>query len=314
MLKDQQRCSPRSTGINPVRKPNRAFTIVELLVSVAVLVVLVLLVSRLFSSAVAVTTSGNKRMDADAQLRPLFDRMSVDFSQMIKRSDVDYYLKSSACPQTCSDSTCRTVANCNDQLAFYSAVTGYYPSSGSQSPISVVGYRINSTSGSTSFNRLERMSKGLVWNGVSTTDTPVVFLPLTISSTWPTVTNGNTDSDYELIGPYVFRFEYSYLLKNGNVSITPWDTSAGHSSVTGMQDVAAISVCVATIDPKSRVLISDSQLTTLAGRLPDFSNSMRPGDLLSQWQTALDGTTDMPRPAISAVRIYERYFYLLPKS
>jgi prepilin-type N-terminal cleavage/methylation domain-containing protein len=286
-----------------VRKRNRAFTIVELLVSVAVLAVLVLLVSRLFSSAASIITSGNKRMDADAQLRPVFDRMAVDFSQMVKRSDVDYYVKSLSNAQAG-----------NDQIAFYSTVAGYYPSSGSQSPTSVVSYRINSTLGSTTFSKLERMSKGLVWNGVSTTNTPVVFLPLTISATWPAATNGNLDSDYELIGPYIFRFEYSYLLKNGNVSITPWDTSAGHTSVSGMQDVAAVSVCIAAMDQKSRVLISDSQLTTLAGRLNDFTGSMRPGDLLSQWQTVLDGITDIPRPSVSAVRIYERYFYLLPKS
>lgn len=286
-----------------MRKSTNAFTIIELLVSVAVLVVLVLLVSRLFTSAATIATSGNKCMDANAQLRPLFDRMAVDFSQMVKRSDVDYYLKSATNVQAGSD-----------QIAFYSTVAGYYPSNGSQSPISVVSYRINSTSGSTSFNKLERMSKGLVWNGVSTTDTPIVFLPLTISSTWPAATNGNPDSDYELIGPYVFRFEYYYLLKNGNLSGLPWDTSAGYTSVNGMRDVAAISVCIAAIDPKSRVLVSDSQLTMLAGRLPDFSTSMKPGDLLGQWQAALDATTDMPRSAISSVRIYERYFYLLPKS
>ena len=81
-----------------------------------------------------------------------------------------------------------------------------------------------------------------------------------------------------------------------------------------MQDVAAISVCIAAIDPKSRVLISNSQLTALAGRLVDFSTSMTPGGLLNQWQVALDGTTDMPRPAIQGVRVYERYFYLVPKS
>ena len=55
-----------------------------LLVSVAVLVVLVLLVSRLFSSAAAVTTSGNKRMDAEAQTRPLFERVAVDFDVVAK--------------------------------------------------------------------------------------------------------------------------------------------------------------------------------------------------------------------------------------
>src|SRR5438270_2890363 len=302
MPKDRPKCLRHLIETSHMRKLTTGFTVAELLVSIAVLVVLVLLVSRLFNSAASVTTSGNKRMDADAQVRPLFDRMAVDFSQMIKRSEVDYYLKSSA-----------NIQSGNDQLAFYSAVAGYYPPSGSQSPISVVGYRINSISGSTNFNKLERMSKGLVWNGVSTTDTPVVFLPLTISSSWPAATNGNSDSDYELIGPYIFRFEYSYLLKNGNVSITPWDPSAGHSSVAGMQDVAAISVGVATIDPRSRVLISDSQLATLAGRLSDFASSMRPGDLLNQWQIALDGTTDIPRPSVSAVRIYERHFYLLPK-
>lgn len=285
-----------------MRKFRSASTIVELLASLAVLVVLVLLIAQLFNSASVVTTSGNKRMDADAQLRPLFDRMAVDFSQMIKRSDVDYYVKSPA-----------TVQVGNDQLAFYATVSGYYPSTGSQSPISVVGYRVNSTSGSASFNKFERMSKGLVWNGVSSSDTPVVFLPLTISATWPAATNGNSDPDYELIAPYVFRFEYYYLLKNGNLSDTPWDASAGHTSVSGMQDIAAVSVCVATIDPKSRVLISDSQLTTLTERLTNFSTSMTAGDLLNQWQTALTGTTDMPRPAISAVRLYERCFYLMPK-
>jgi hypothetical protein len=285
-----------------MQKSGDAFSLVELLVSVAVLAMLVLLFGRMFSSVSAVTTSGNKRMDAEAQLRPLFDRMAVDFSQMLKRSDVDYYLKSPTFLQTG-----------NDQVAFYSAVTGYYPSTGSQSPISVVGYRINSTSGSTSFNKFERMSKGLVWNGVSSTDTPVVFLPVTISATWPAATNANSDPDYELVAPYVFRFEYHYLLQNGNLSDTPWNTSAGHTNASGMRDVAAICVCVATIDPKSRVLISDSQMTTLIGRLSDFSPSMTAGDLLSQWQTALDGTTDMPRVAVSAVRVYERHFYLLPK-
>lgn len=285
-----------------MRRSNDGFTIVELLVSVAVLVVLILLVGRLFSSAATITSAGNKRMDANAQLRPLYDRLAVDFSQMIKRTDVDYYLKSSSNVQTG-----------NDQLAFYSAVAGYYPSNGFQSPISLVGYRINSISASRSFNKLERMSKGLVWNGVSTTDTPVVFLPLTIASTWPVATNGSFDSDYELIAPNVFRFEYYYLLKNGSFSITPWDTTSGHTTVSGMQDVAAVSVCVALVDPKSRVLLSDAQITTLVDRLADFSIALRPGRLLNQWQNALDGTTDVPRPAVSAVRVYERFFYLLPK-
>jgi hypothetical protein len=225
---------------------------------------------------------------------------------MIKRSDLDFFGKNTAAPNSVGGSMAG-----NDQIAFYSAVTGYYPSTGSQSPISLIAYRVNGQ------NKLERVAKGLLWNGVSASSTPVVFLPSTIAGSWASATDltaaPTPDPDTDLIAPYVFRFEYYYLLKNGNLTTTPWDTSAGHSSVSGLQDVAAISAVIAAIDPKSRLLISDSQLTTLVGRLPDFAPSMAPGDLLSQWQTALDGSTDMPRPAVSAVRIYERYFYQLPK-
>src|ERR1700726_4528393 len=80
----QRKCLPHSTGTSHMRKLINGFTITELLVSVAVLVVLVLLVGRLFNSATIVTTSANKRMDADAQLSPLFARMTVDFSQITK--------------------------------------------------------------------------------------------------------------------------------------------------------------------------------------------------------------------------------------
>ena len=277
-----------------MRKAEHAFTIAELLVSIAVLVVLILMVSRLFTNTAIVTMSGNKRMDAEAQLRPIFDRMAVDFSQMVTRSDFDFFGKNTAAPNSIGGSMTG-----NDQIAFFSTVAGYYPSSTLQSPLSLVSYRINSTSTSGSFNKLERLAKGLLWNGASTTDAPILLMPLTIGATWPTATNANSDPDYELIGPNAFRFEYYYLLKNGSLSDTP----------TAIQNVAAIAIAIATVDPRSRVLLSDSQVTTLAGRLTDFTTSMKPGDLLGQWQTTLDGVTDMPRPAISAVRIYERYFH-----
>jgi hypothetical protein len=192
---------------------------------------------------------------------------------------------------------------------------------------------VNTNSSSPNYNKLERMGKGLVWNGVTATPTAtpipnptptpypaMQFLPMTISVTWPITTNSSsTDSAYELIGPYVFRFEYYYLLTDGTLSITPWVT--GHSSVAGMRDVAAIVVTIAVIDPQSRVLLSDStnppQIAKVAGTLVDFStgSSHGPGWLVSQWQSVLNNPTDgtvkaMPRPAFSAIRIYERYFYL----
>ena len=265
-----------------LRRSNKAFTLVEMLVSITVLTLIVLLISRLFNSASALITSGNKRMDVDGQARPLLDRMAMDFAQMVKRSDVDYYVKASSNAQAG-----------NDQIAFYSVVPGY--STTSVSPVSLVAYRINAQ------NQAERMGKGLIWNGDSSAGTPIVFLPLTIAATWPAATNDSTDLDYELIAPNVFRFEYYYVLKNGNLSDT---------APNGMQDVAAISVAIAAIDPKSRILLSGTQIATVAARMNDFAPSMGQGALVSQWQTALDSTTDLPRPGIARIRVYQRYFQL----
>jgi hypothetical protein len=293
-----------------------------------VLVLLVLLFTQLLNSAATTTIVGHKQMDADSQARELLDRMSVDFAKMVKRSDVDYYLKSSA--GAASDcGVCGSQVG-NDQAAFYTSTLGYYgtvpaptPSYTQRSSLSLVAYRVNSDSSSSFYNKMQRMGKGLPWNGASTGWTPVVFLPQTIGGTqpvggnWPSAVSPNTtDSSYEVIGPQVFRFEYYYLLKAGGFSTTPW--SAGHTNVSGMRDVAAIVADIAVIEPKSRQLVDNSaqvsppndNITLLAGILSDY-NGQAPGVLLANWRSILDANTiGLPQPAISGIRVYERYFYI----
>src|SRR5207237_10005431 len=125
------------------------------------LVMLTLLATQLLNRAATSITLGHKQMDADSQGRELFDRMAVDFAQTVRRSDVDYYLKSST---TANDCTLCTRQRGNDQIAFYSMVPGWSALTGAQqSPVSIIGYRIN-VSGTTLSNRLERLGEGLIWN------------------------------------------------------------------------------------------------------------------------------------------------------
>jgi hypothetical protein len=191
---------------------------------------------------------------------------------------------------------------------------------------------------------MERLGKGLVWNAVSTTDKPVVFMPIPVASplpiaelppsptptpspspAWPQAGNMATDASYELVGPQVFRFEYYYLLKNGTLSDDPMINP--HSSLSGMQDVAAIVVDIAVIDPKSKVLLDNSaqvpppndNITVLRGQLVDYASGHAAGWLRTQWQTTLDSISNNPNPAlrmpasaISGIRVYERFIYLSP--
>ena len=301
--------------VQPVRLPLQrrgaaGFTLAELLVSISVLVLLVFLATQLLNSAASVAIIGQKRMDADSEARQVLDRMAIDFAQMLKRTDVDYYVK-----------LANQQRQKNDQIAFYSAVPGYNPSSGAQGTVSLLAYRVNSNSASSSYNKMERLGKGLVWNGASSTDVPLVFLPMTIANNWPSaVSTSVADSTYEVIGPDVFRFEYYYLLTNGALSDAPCLDANNCATINGWRDVAAIAVDLAVIDPRSKVLLTDQQMATFNGNsgltnfLNDWSSDLnRPGRLLNSWQNKLNSVvrgTSVPRQAASAVRFYERYFYL----
>jgi hypothetical protein len=306
------------------------FTLAELLVTVGVLVVLMLLFTQLLNSALNITSLGHKRMDADSQARELFDRMAIDVMKMVKRSDVYYHLKASSSASDCPAAECRTQPG-NDEIAFYSNVPGYYASDsvGShRSPVSLVGYRINS-SATTLGNKMERLGAGLIWNGASVTNlpnTPMLFW--TALDAWNTAKFA-TISTLDIVGPHAFRFEYYYLLKgqvvNGTTynpvfSGTPWDTRIpGHTSVSGMGDVAAIVADLAVLDPKGRALLDNSaqvpppndNITVLAGTLSDYTGQA-PGVLLSTWRNTIDANTSLPRRALSGVQLYERYLYLSP--
>jgi hypothetical protein len=269
------------------------------------------------SGANRITSAGHKRIDSDMQTQQVFDRMAGDFDQMIKRSDVSYFFKASNTPMTG-----------NDQIAFFASATGHFPPSSnpnSNSRISLIAYRVNGSLGnanSANYNRLERMGKGLLWNGVSTSIAPIVFLPVTIFETWPAATdNVTSDGDYGLAGSQVFRFEYYYLLNPGGpsglsgLSPGPW---ADNNTSFRIKDIAAVVVAIAVIDLRSRSLLSRSQMEMLAGTngqtspFGDFSVGGA-GQLVSDWQTVLATDSQiaaMPREATQNIRFYERYFPL----
>jgi hypothetical protein len=305
---------------------SRGFTLAELLVSVFVVTLIIFMVGQLMTSATAITRTGNKHIDTDTQARVILDRMALDFAQMLKRTDVDYYVKQRAGYNGHGNGhgwgRQRTTDLGSDQIAFFSQVPGYYPSTGAQSPISLVAYRVNESSSSNpAYLKLERMAKGLVWNAIDNNPNPnspypIVFLPQTIAGVgrpWaPAINNDNNpnnsyDQDYEVIGPGVFRFEYYYLLKNGWVTDWPWDRrepefenqlTISDPEKIGLTQIEAIAVAIAVIDPAGRALIdaaNSGSLADLGADMADFKSARgrgvgakKIGDLEAQWKGAVE--------------------------
>ena len=128
--------APEAHYLGKQRERFSAFTLAELVVTVGVLVVLVLLFTQLLNSTASITTFGHKQMDADSQARQLLDRMAIDFAQLVKRSDVDFFGKGTTAPNSVGGAMTG-----NDQIAFYSAVPGYYPTPAlkARSRLSLIG-------------------------------------------------------------------------------------------------------------------------------------------------------------------------------
>jgi hypothetical protein len=285
------------------RSPDGGFTLAELLVSVFVLVIMIFTFAQVMTTATAVSRTGNKHIDTDTQARTVFDRMALDLAQMLKRTDVDYYVKGPVNYTGHGNGhgwgkKIGTGQLGNDQIAFFSQLPGYYPS-GAQSPLSLVAYRVNQSSASNpAYLRLERMSKGLLWNGAdnstnlnnANTVYPIVFLPQTISGIanggkmWYAVVNNDNsvksnDPNYETIGPGVFRLEYYYLLKNGRLTDVPWDTvdMPNQTSLTnpvniGLTQIESIGVTIAVIDPAGLALINAANANSLLDLVSDLDD------------------------------------------
>ena len=290
----------RSSVPAPVLPASRGFTLVELLVSIAVFVLLIGVVSTLVNSASTVIAGSRKQMDSEGTARVVLDRITSDFASMIKRRDVN-----------CIFSKQRG----NDAMFFYAEGSGYFTgSSASRSGVSVIGYRV--TKKNTYFDGspvLERLGKSVAWDRASGAD-GMVFLASTgttfatastLSGNWasllgtpPKYDNGDGPDFYHVLDAQVFRLEICFLLKSG---VYPWSDSAGTdpTDITGYSndpttaktsdatppytidysqdgniygmppDLAGVLVTIAVLDEASRKLITPEKLDQIAGLLGD---------------------------------------------
>lgn len=305
------------------------FTLVEVLVSITVLGLMMVGVAQMLNSAALASSGSFKHLDADTQARMALDRIALDLSKISHRGDVDYYFAKNLTSTTPG----------NDQLAVFSESSGYYPSgvtgATQGSDLSLVGYRINSK------NQLERLCKGLVWNGVATSAPSMVYgAPATagtlINATWPNVEGSGTDADYQVIGDQIFRLEYCFLVSAPDygalytapssipTSTTSYLTDVPYASPdtspNGLQDVVAVVVSIAVLDADSQKIattLNPSAMTTAAKDLDDVaaspSGSAIPvGSLpLTLWKADLaKNNLGLPKSVAGQVRFYQRYCYV----
>src|SRR5207237_7952804 len=138
----------------------------------AVLLLVVVLFGPMVTRATAITRVDSRHVDTDSQARAVLDKIAADIGRMVKRTDVDYYVKQPTGYNGHGNGHAyghkvQTGQQGSDQIAFF-CQTPAYPESGSftaaqQAPIALVAYRIHEDITQPGYLRLERMEKGMLW-------------------------------------------------------------------------------------------------------------------------------------------------------
>jgi prepilin-type N-terminal cleavage/methylation domain-containing protein len=337
-LEEQLTHDRKPVSGNGSGKSSSAFTLIEVLVAVAVMAFLVLIVNAMLASTASLVMLSDKKMDADGEARMVFDRMGGDFASMVKSGDVDYQFNNQSAGE-----------NGSGTLFFYSESPAISASATPEnnSSVSLVGYRINNQ------YQLSRLGKGLQWfpnSGTSidgqadsmvhltyasypATSTSVPLPGSSLADVFPSVLAANsTDANYHILGEGVFRFAFWFLLKpfqqkDGTFapavySIYPYDGRPGrdHTSLKGigLEDVQAIVVELAILDAASRQQASSNiTWSTVASALydPTAADPFVP----PSWESVVSAPTFAATAKLSIgtagqVRVFQRTFNLVTPS
>jgi prepilin-type N-terminal cleavage/methylation domain-containing protein len=233
------------------------FTLVEMLVSVAVLVLIMTFIAQMMNSATISTTLSSRHVDTDAEARLVFDRIGADFARMSHRTDVDFAFTKQPNYQTLATSSGNTgsMSGTDCQMFFYSEAPAYPAtlSGADESSVALIGYAINTTgTASVPAYSLQRLSKGLTLNSAPAQSTgasnseagSMVFLTAVASGSLPLAATAlqNTETavigqyptpptdmgDYDLLSPEVFRMDFAFQVKDLS---TPGAPGTAYSNV-----------------------------------------------------------------------------------
>jgi prepilin-type N-terminal cleavage/methylation domain-containing protein len=302
------------------QRGNGAFTLIELMVSIAVLGLLGGMVMQLLGSASRLTSNSRKAGDCDTEARFVLDQISADLSRRVRRPDVDAFVAK---------------LKGDDRLYFFSETPGYSPTLTAQerSTISLVGYRLRPPAAESGRYTLQRYARALPWvSNSSETAMPFVVLTGTPSEplkettlagasgsgsggSFPKVLgqDGAEDIYYQTIGENIVRFEIS-VLRKPSLSNPTRPVAArilsdaeipAELSKFGFSNISALIITIGVVDSEARLRLSSSTVESLA--LQDTNPTDFPLYPLDQWNKSLLGKINsLPKPLAGGLRFYQR--------
>jgi len=240
---------PRTTFIPwAVRTPGGggpgAFTLIEVMVSCAVLAILVALLSSTFSNFAGLTSSSGRRIETGNQIRTVFDRMAFDLSSSVRDGGIEI------------------------QFAKNAQVNG-----GAATVNDAIGLLTDARS-TTAGSRLARVGYEVADDQNPAVQSPLMSLFRCVEPFLWTDNSAETglsaNAERQPLGRGVFRMELSFLKTDGSLVAAP----------PAADEIAAVVCSTAWLDAATYAQLPDGTMQTLAAALPDAVDGALP---LSSW-------------------------------
>ena len=297
-----------------IRRPF-AFTLLELLVAIAILALIGVVLSQIIGATGKTTRISNRAIDAASQTRVAFDRIGRDLTNLVRRPDSGFV---------------SSPAGAN-LLLFLSLVnSASLPGStvSDNRGISIVAYRI--APDATNANRLclLRGARAISWNDTGFFGLGSDGLPTAIPAGQQPAT-----TDFDVLAPGIIRLEVGYQLYPDNqpaaladnttiphalgqvVYSPPLRDDTGAAKFVDLSRISAIVIGMVAIDLESLKFLSPADVTNFAGIFPDLLNDELPCQKwspLAESASSNPAINSIPLPARQSVRVFQRFFPITP--
>ena len=292
-----------------------AFTLLELLVAIAILALIGVVLSQIIGATGKTTRISNRAIDAASQARIAFDRIGRDLTNLVRRQD-SVFVSSPAG---------------SNLLLFLSLVNapGLPGSSVSDNRgISIVAYRI--APDATNANRLclLRGARAINWNDTGFFGLGSDGLPTAIPAAQQPAT-----TDFDVLAPGIIRLVVGYQLYPDNqpaaladnttipnalgqvVYSPPLRADTGAGKFVDLSRISAIIIGMVAIDLESLKFLSAADVTNFAGIFPDPVSDELPcqkWNPLAESAASNPAISAIPLPARQGVRVFQRFFPITP--
>lgn len=256
------------------------FTLVEVLVSIAILTMILVMATQITISARDTSLTSQSYLDAERQAGRVYEQLHRDIESMLIRNDLPWRFEQ---------------LEGNDECAFFTQRDGYAVGDGGVTDrrISLASYRVVN-------GALQRGSIGMQFGDKGASggiEDGFLVMRKDLSPPDPPEENFQTLSDG------VVRFELGFLSREEGASNTLRGLPAN------LEDLRAIVVTLVTIDSKARRVLSDEQLKAIEALFPEPVDGIKAGE---EWNEIADDILakgrGLPESALKRVRVTHRIF------